>query len=146
MYVTGIAWLILPPMLALIGLAIATRVLRGNRFCPSCDVPMDALPMGSTADQPHGTYEVLVCRECRNAATLAHGQRFRYAWCPACLQRSLETPCIRLPDDDGKTVVEVHEECQLCGFTSTRRFEGTAPPRGLVLPFPAMRKKSGTED
>lgn len=119
---------------------------RRQRRCPSCRVPLVGLAREASGEAL--TYEVLVCPSCTNALTLVHGTRARYAWCPECRQRTLETPCIRLPDaDDGRRRVEVHENCHLCGHMAVREVGDppTAPAkRGQVIPFP-RRKRVGDE-
>ncbi len=144
---------------ALLGLAIPILiviVMRRQRRCPSCGVNLVtvAQPGSTAADGAQVTYEVLACPSCTNALTLIAGSRQRYAWCPECRQRTLETPCIRLPDTaEGRRRVEVHEHCHLCGHLAVRELgdAGEAAPskRGQILHFPGPRKrktKSGTDD
>lgn len=96
------------------------------------------------------SYEVLVCEGCCNAATLVHGHQSRFAYCPACLNRALRTPCIRQPDG----VVKVEERCDLCGFHAERLFDDGAtededtPAMGQVIPFPThrVRREPGKVD
>ena len=87
------------------------------------------------SEQP--SYEVLVCEQCSNAATLVHGHKSRFAYCPSCLNRSLRTPCMRL--EDGS--VKVAEACEICGYRSERVIGGeqSPPPMGKVIPFPVHR-------
>lgn len=143
-----VAWVVagLVAILA-IGLAGAAGLiwlLNRQRRCPSCGVPL-AVISPNDADGPLG-YEVLACPRCTNALTLVHGSRARYAYCPECHQRTLETPCIRLPDTpEGQRRVEVHEHCHLCGHMAVR--EVSDPPvepakRGQILPF-RRRTKGG---
>ena len=115
---------------------LAAAVLRQQRACPQCRIPFDVL--NDPAIPP--TYEVCTCRTCRNAAVLVHGHRARLALCPACRQRALQTPCVRLPDEDGEIRVEVREDCHLCGHDDVRVFRGPLPPRGIVVRFPGPRR------
>jgi hypothetical protein len=143
---------------ALLGLAITLAIVlvtRRQRRCPSCGVHLVniAHPGSRAADGTTITYEVLVCPSCTNALTLIAGSRQRYAWCPECRQRTLETPCIRLPDTaEGRRRVEVHEHCHLCGHMAVREIGDPAlapAKRGQVLQFPGPRRnksKSGTDD
>lgn len=130
--------------LLLAGLIVAGWAwsVRQKRKCPSCHIPL--VPVTTSADGgPPLTYEVLACPTCTNAITLVHGNRARYAWCPECRQRTLETPCIRLPDAGGKPRVDVHEHCHLCGHAAIREVgePGDKPlRRGIVLAFPGGRR------
>lgn len=135
-------------LLAAVGVAIAIAILRRRRSCPSCGVELVPTPIardGGAAD----TYEVLCCPRCSNAVTLVHGVRHRFAHCPDCHQRTLETPCIRLPDGpDGQRRVEVHETCHLCAHHAVREWSDKpweiAAKRGLVLPFRPKGPRTGT--
>jgi uncharacterized protein YbaR (Trm112 family) len=142
MDVTGfLAWTAAAVATGLLIAALVLWVLRRQRRCPSCRVPLAVVADAetTTADGLPLGYEVLACPLCTNALTLVHGTRTRYAYCPECRQRTLETPCIRLPDsDDGAHRVEIHEHCHLCGYMAVR--EASDPPRapekrGQVLPF-----------
>lgn len=128
----------------LVGLAIAggaLLALRRQRSCPSCRTDMRTLARpGQDGGVP--SYEVLVCDTCSNAATLVHGHQARFAYCPSCLNRSLRTPNIRMPDGS----VKVEERCELCGFDAQRTFTevvaaDTPAPMGQVIPFPMQRGK-----
>lgn len=110
--------------------------MRRQRRCPACRSALVELPRPEER-----SYEVMACPRCPTAATLAVGHRARFSWCPACKQRALQTPCIRLPDPSGALVVEVHEQCHLCGHSAQIQVEGPAPPRGLVLPFPPDQRR-----
>jgi len=126
---------------------VAVWNLRRQRKCPSCRVELVSLNPQKTGDGagPLG-YEVLVCPRCTNALTLVAGSRSRYAFCPECRQRTLETPCIRIPDgQDGQPRVEVHENCQLCGHQAVREVGDTGPQKekkGQVLQFPGKKKEA----
>lgn len=153
-----------PTVLGLVGVLLAAVALtvgvvwstRKKRDCPSCGLPLVSLGrqgtelVSTSVDGDPLTYEVLVCPRCTNAVTNVHGARSRYAYCPECRQRTLETPCIRLPDSsDARRRVEVHEACHLCGHLAMR--EVADPPvgpqkRGQVIQFPAGRRKHGTDD
>lgn len=149
-WTSAVMWLLPALVVGLAILAGAMWTLRRQRACPSCRTPMQTLARpGDDAEavQP-GTraagvpsYEVLVCDGCCNAATLVHGHQSRFAYCPACLNRSLRTPCIRRPDG----AVKVEERCDLCGFRAERTFhdhseeEAEDPPMGQVIPFPTHR-------
>ena len=129
--------------IVVVGLAMAGAVwvLRRHRRCPSCNAALVPVESG---ERPDRTWQALACPRCTTAVTLAHGTRGRFAWCPACRQRSMEVPCLRLPDEDGHPVVEVHERCTLCGYARevvVGRHSGAAP-RGLVLPFPSAEEAS----
>lgn len=129
--------------------------LRRQRNCPSCRVALVPLGKGPenvshSVDGELLTYEVLVCPRCTNALTNVHGARSRYAFCPECRQRTLETPCIRLPDTaDGRRRVEVHENCHLCDHGAVREVadpSNTPARRGQVLQFPQHRRRRTAND
>lgn len=136
---------------ALILAGALTWAMRRKRDCPSCGLPLVSLGRHGTdlvsksIDGDPLTYEVLVCPRCTNALINVHGARSRYADCPDCHQRTLETPCIRLPDTpESRRRVEVHEHCPLCGHMAVR--EVADPPfspskRGQVLQFPGNRRR-----
>jgi hypothetical protein len=112
----------------------------GPPVCPNCRVPYQVLtdPPGDGARR---TYEVLACLHCANTSTRVHGSPSRFAYCPACTQRTLETPVKRLPPSlENPLQVEVDERCHVCGYEDVR----VVPPpwssqrgRGKVIPFPA---------
>lgn len=152
-------------MVGLLGIAVLAAAIavwlhlqrRHRRDCPSCGRTLVSLGRDGpdltsrSIDGDPLTYEVLVCPTCTNALTHVHGARSRYAYCPECRHRTLETPCIRLPDSvDGRRRVEVHEQCTLCGHHDLR--EVGDPPkiperRGQVIPFPVdrLRKKASND-
>lgn len=104
--------------------------------CPNCRTPMAALP----DEAPLGvrSYRVHACRTCTNVVTQVHGARSRWAWCPACRQRALETPVHRLPNaPDGSPQAEVHELCHICGHELMVRLPELTPVAqgGKVLHF-----------
>lgn len=83
--------------------------------CPTCEVPF--LVLDVPAEPERRTYDVLVCPECTNSVTRVLGARSRFAWCPACRQRTLETPVHRLPPTPERPLaVEVEEHCHVCGY------------------------------
>lgn len=134
-------------VLALVAVALAVAILRRRRSCPSCGVELVALRVARDAGP--ASYEVLACPRCSNAITLVHGVRHRFAHCPDCHQRTLETPCIRLPDGpDGQRRVEVHESCHLCAHQAVRELSDgpweSPTKRGLVLPFRPKDPRTGT--
>ena len=133
------------------GLAIsggAFWILRRQRRCPSCRVTLATVADAdsTTADGLPLGYEVLACPLCTNALTLVQGARTRYSYCPECRQRTLETPCLRLPDsEEGGRRVEIHEQCHLCGYMAVR--EVCDPPRtpekrGQILIFRRRNSKA----
>lgn len=133
------------PLLILIAtvsvFALSAWVIKGRahqRACPTCRVPYQVL--SEAGEGPNTTYDVLACPQCANTATLVHGARNHLSYCPACTNRTLETPTVRRP---GKQpIVEVREHCHLCGFEQT--FEVRAPAtRGRVIPFPTPEQRSG---
>lgn len=131
-----LVWLLPAILLGLVLMAGSLMSLRRQRNCPGCAEPMTSL----TRDLPGSerpSYEVLVCEGCSNAATLVHGHKSRFAYCPSCLNRSLRTPCMRL--DDGS--VKVAETCEICGFKAEHVVGGARPsrPMGQVIPFPVHR-------
>lgn len=122
------------------------RIGKVTRQCPACRVEMEPLIEGGDPARLVRAYEVLVCPHCTNAATAVMGEPGAFAWCPGCRERSLQTPCIRLPRGPGGPAVEVHEHCELCGYHETVKIVqgGAHAPRGLVIPFPTeRRRKSG---
>ncbi|TNE88599.1 MAG: hypothetical protein EP330_14605 [Deltaproteobacteria bacterium] len=121
--------------------ASAAFSLRAQRRCPACRANLVELPKPEDR-----TYEVMACPHCPTAVTLAVGHRARFSWCPTCKQRALQTPCIRKPSDSGALVVEVHEQCHVCGHNAVVSVEGPAPPRGLVVPFPTRDKRRAGGD
>ncbi|MFK7930957.1 MAG: hypothetical protein AB8H79_22420 [Myxococcota bacterium] len=135
----------------IIGLAIvagALWTLRNQRNCPSCKTPMTVLGAPAPIEESRPpSYEVLVCPTCTNAATLVHGHKSRFAYCPSCLNRALGTPCIRQADGS----VRVEEHCHVCGFRAERVVESAAevdepaPRLGVVIPFP-QRPPHATPD
>lgn len=148
--VTLAAWLAPALLLGLGLMAGALWILRRHRRCPSCGDPMRPVDL-SPADRPAParagvrsdgretpTYEVLVCEPCANTATLVHGQKSRFAYCPACTNRSLRAPALLRPDG----TLEIHEECELCGYRSTAHLPiGASRPAGQVIPFPIERAR-----
>ena len=134
-------------VLGVIAVALAIAILRRRRSCPSCGVELT--PLRVARDGAIAAYEVMCCPRCSNAVTLVHGVRHRFAHCPDCHQRTLETPCIRLPDSaDGHRRVEVHESCHLCAHHAIRELSDgpweTPMKRGLVLPFRPKDPRTGT--
>lgn len=142
---TGLAQLALWAVPAvLLGLTIAAGallVLGRQRRCPSCREPMARVDDhgGAAESGERPSYEVLVCERCANAATLVHGQRARFAYCPTCHNRALRAPAIRHPD--GST--RVHEHCELCGYRRERQLTlpEPRPALGRVIPFPVERAR-----
>jgi hypothetical protein len=144
-----VAWLSMPealPIVLSIGVAlgfgaaaIAQRWNRRVRRCPACLVALQ--PLRETRDaQPLYGYDVYACTRCTNAFTAMIGHRHRFAHCPDCHQRTLETPCIRVADgSEGQRRVEVHESCHLCGHHATREVSDlpylSPPKRGQIVPF-----------
>lgn len=152
--------------LVLVGAALVLYLVAHNRLgapftepghtCPTCEIPLVRLTQGpSTEPGDVRSYDVLACPTCTNTLTLVHGTRSRFAYCPACQQRTLETPCIRLapePDDPlppGTLCIEVRERCHLCEHAEDTlicietdlTIEEEDPPRqGQVIPFPGARE------
>jgi hypothetical protein len=157
------AWGIGAATLCVLACAAVLWLLHRRRRCVSCGVGLVAVDIRSDGAL-RASYEVMACPHCTNALTLVHGTRARYATCPDCRQRTLETPCIRLPDapstnppPETRRRVEVHEHCHLCGHAavievSDQPFEPQSQaahhPRGQVIPFPTGRRRSahGGED
>ncbi|MCB9663354.1 MAG: hypothetical protein H6732_04520 [Alphaproteobacteria bacterium] len=141
-------------MIALLTLAVATvgvyalasvtwRGRGAHRRCPTCRVPYVVVAHAGEGD--NATYDVLACPQCANTVTLVHGAQSHLAYCPACRNRALETPSVRLPGEPPQ--VEVREHCHLCGFQRTFTV-GAQPGMGKVLPFPTARprRRAGNHD
>lgn len=119
-------------------------------LCPTCRIPMSPVTSGPSTDPEHvRSYDVLACPSCTNAVTMVHGTRSQWAYCPECQQRTLETPCIRLPSDatgaEQGARVEVREHCHLCSYDATHVVNGAPPTppeaRGQVIHFPRERTR-----
>lgn len=119
------------------------RPFGGPARCPSCDVNLVELPSLDDEGEERRTYDVLVCPHCTNTSTRVLGTRSRFAWCPQCRNRTLETPVVRLPPTPTAPIaVQVDERCHVCGFTDTRVLpeqQGWSPQKGKVIPFPTRR-------
>ncbi len=112
----------------LVGFLLYTRTSPFERTarCPNCEVAYLELV---EAGEPARSYAVLACPQCTNTSTRVHGSPSRFAYCPSCRQRTLETPTRRLPPDiDAPLAVEVEERCHVCGHHDV-----------LVLPAPHAR-------
>jgi len=147
---SALAWLAPALLVGFALLAAALWMLRRQRRCPSCGESMRALDLTpaqrqapkragvSSEGRETPTYEVLVCAPCANVATLVHGQKSRFAYCPACTNRALRAPALLRPDG----VVEIHEHCELCDYRLQRTLPAVAPrPAGKVIPFPTERAR-----
>lgn len=111
-----------------------TRPLATTPTCPTCEADYLILEPPDEGGVRR-TYDVLVCPECTNAITRVQGTKSRFAWCPACRQRTLETPVRRLPPAPLRPLaVEVEEQCHVCGFRATIEL----PDGPLELPQPAL--------
>jgi len=134
-------WVIPAVLLGLTIAAGALLVLGRQRRCPSCREPMERIddPEPATRGAERRSYEVLVCQGCGNAATLVHGQRARFAYCPSCHNRALRAPAMRHPDGS----MRVHEHCDLCGYRNECQIPLPAaqPELGRVIPFPVERAR-----
>ena len=125
--------------LTLGALAVGAWFLRRNRACSSCGTELEVL---AAPDGLH-TYEVLVCPSCPTAEVLSHGSRNRFAYCPRCGRKALQTVAERLPDPPGQRLVHVKENCQVCGYGDIRFVSSDVqndgpeqpPKKGDVLPF-----------
>jgi len=124
--------------LVLGAVGIGMLMLRRNRRCSNCKEDLVSI---AAPDGLH-TYEVMACTSCDVAEVLSNGTPNRFAFCPRCGRRGLETLADRLPDPPGQILVQVKEACQVCGYGDTRyvtydREEGSkpTPPKGDVLPF-----------
>jgi hypothetical protein len=151
----GLIAAILALLVACVAIVVAWHE-RSRKRCPSCGVELVAVGDGTSDDGVRLTYDVLACPHCRNVLTMVEGKRSRYATCPECKERTLETACIRLPDAAGaqpvgdgpdsqpQRRVEVHEHCHLCDHGAVREISD-APhgpsKRGQVIPFPMERRK-----
>jgi hypothetical protein len=130
------AWLAPAVAIAIVLLLASLWTLRRQRSCPGCRTPMAALPLPVDAGGERPSYEILSCEGCGNTATLVHGQRARFAYCPSCHNRALRAPAVRRPDGS----IQVAEHCELCGFRRERLLAVAAPARlGRVIPFPTDR-------
>ena len=119
--------------------------LAGPPQCPNCHVMY--VRLGSSAEdeahRSHRAYEVFACPECTNTITRVHGAPSRFAYCPSCAQRTLETPTRRLsPTIDAPLAVAIEERCHVCGFHDERVLPESGTPfempsaKGQVIPFP----------
>lgn len=126
---------ILVASVAVYGLAsVSWRGRAAHRRCPTCRVPY--VVVAHAGEGENATYDVLACARCANTVTLVHGARSHLAYCPACRNRALETPSVRLPGAPPQ--VEVRERCHLCSFQRTFTV-GAQPGMGKILPFPTAR-------
>jgi hypothetical protein len=143
-----------------VGFMLYTRTSPFDRpaRCPNCEVPYIELAPPADDSGSQRTYAVLACPQCTNTSTRVHGTPSRFAYCPSCRQRTLETPTRRLPPDlDAPLAVEVEERCHLCGHHDAvvlpaqplrdhrihaEAGAGTPPPhRRTVIPFPVDRRR-----
>ncbi|MCA9568907.1 MAG: hypothetical protein KC656_13755 [Myxococcales bacterium] len=111
------------------------RPFRPPAICPSCAVHMLELPR-TLAPAP---YDILICPHCANTVTRVHGMNSRFAACPACRQRTLETRVQRLPPTPETPIgVAVDELCHVCGHQDHVVLppEGVPAGKGKVIPFP----------
>lgn len=112
--------------------------------CPTCRVTMVALRDAPAEGEPR-SYEILACGTCDLAISAVHAVPSAWAYCPACMQRSLQIACARLPVPDGRPpVVRAQETCHLCGFEEARVLGGREPEpsrQGRVIPFPGARRR-----
>lgn len=125
----------------IVGLVIVLLSRSTARRCPTCGVGYQVVsPAGSG---PNLTYDVLACPSCANTATMVRGGRGHPAHCPACGNRTLETPSVRLPGEPIR--VEVREHCPMCRHERTLVVGDTLhlphghAPLGKVIPFPTDR-------
>lgn len=119
--------------------------------CPNCEIPylklVDPQDERAAHTGPRRTYEVLACPQCTNTTTRVYGTPSRFAYCPACNQRTLETPARRLPPSiEAPLAVEIDERCHVCGYTHhlvlPPQFEDApmAAGRGKIIPFPTSER------
>lgn len=111
--------------------------------CPNCRIPYLALVDSTPRGAPVRSYRVLACPQCTNTITRVHGTASRFAYCPACSQRTLETPAKRLsPTISAPLAVEVEERCHVCGHTDVVVLPNViqADLGGKVIPFPGSRQ------
>lgn len=116
--------------------------------CPTCRsllLPLRDATLGDDRE-PH-SYEVLACGTCELAISAVHAVPSAWAYCPACMQRSLQIACARLPVTEGRPPrVRAQETCHLCGYEDTRVFVVPEPEpetsrQGRVIPFPGARRR-----
>lgn len=138
-----IATIALASVILLGGMMLYTRTSPFERHphCPNCSVAYITMAPSGTGR----SYEVLACPECTNTITRVHGTPSRFAYCPSCQQRTLETPTRRLaPTVEAPLAVSVDERCHICGYGEQRvlpepseRPVAVGEPRlGKVIPFP----------
>lgn len=117
-------------------MSLAVLAARWNRRCRQCRAATINLQTPEEC-----TWELLWCEACRWPAVMAAGRQDALAWCPSCLQRSLE---VSLPQPDAESLASdqltIVEQCHLCGLERTHELEALAAPRGLVLPFSEARR------
>jgi len=114
--------------------------------CPTCRQPMRALSEATDDDDPPRGYEVLACPTCDVAVSAVHAVASAWGYCPACMQRSLQIQCAKLPVAPGRPpIARAEETCHLCGHERTRTLGGAAEAspaaQGRVIPFPAARRR-----
>jgi hypothetical protein len=118
--------------------------------CPASRGPV-ALLVPVVEDLPRRSYEVCGCGTCRTAIATVHGVPSRWAYCPACFQRTLQVDWAVVPEP-GDLEVSVDERCHLCGHedgvTMWLPVDDDASLRedarlGRVIPFPSRRLRAG---
>ncbi|MCB9678878.1 MAG: hypothetical protein H6737_27500 [Alphaproteobacteria bacterium] len=130
----------------LVALLLYTRTSPFQRtpLCPNCQIPY--LKLVDPPDSPERrSYEVLACPQCTNTTTRVHGSPSRFAYCPSCNQRTLETPARRLPPTlEAPLSVEIDERCHVCGHEHVvilpPPFHTPVVMRGRVIPFPGAKR------
>ncbi len=130
-------WVALLTVLIFAVAVVAYRGLGPVRQCPTCKVDYEVI---SETGGMNLTYDVLACPRCSNCATRVHGTHSHLAYCPACRNRSLETPSVRTSLQPPE--IEIRENCHLCGFQRTFAARGEEPRKiGVVIPFPLDRRR-----
>jgi hypothetical protein len=132
------AALLILTVLIFAGAVFLVRGRAPERRCPSCELDYELL--SQAGEGPNQTYDVLACPQCANTLTCVQGTRSSLAYCPACRNRALDTPSVRLPGDGIR--VQVREHCHLCGFRREYTLSNAPDrPLGKVIPFPAERTR-----
>ena len=120
--------------------AICGLVIRGrgtSSQCPTCHV--DLALVSRAGDGPNHAYDVLACPTCLRPQTRVHGATSRFAYCPACKNRALTLRC--QPTDEVTRAMDVHEQCELCGYEREYELAPEPPPvQCQVIQFPDPSK------
>ncbi|MEZ4316530.1 MAG: hypothetical protein R3F61_03470 [Myxococcota bacterium] len=139
-------------LVMMVGFTLYSRTSPFERTprCPNCHIPylelVDPDRIGSNRGGPRRTYDVLACPQCTNTTTRVYGTPSRFAYCPSCNQRTLETPARRLaPTLEAPLAVEVEERCHVCGYAHhlvlpPQHESPASAGRGKVIPFPGAKR------